>query len=264
MNLKTIRNPKKTAFGKEYAKFVCDRIPSTLTKKQVDFIIKKTKLKSGAHVLDIGCGNGRHSLEFARRGYVVTGIDESSELLAIARKEAMKEKLSVKFIKKDMTDISFINKFDLIISMFSFGFLEKRDMHQLIIEKISRSLKSGGVCVLATGNALPRIRNAKRKKIKEKNSRYVVRDYEKTETGGLVISTRETIDTRTMKQTIRKKWRENGLIHTSSSSIYLFSPSEIKKMLKNENLVLSQTFGDFEGNPFRANSQRFLIFSKKY
>src|SRR5262249_15797256 len=39
----------------------------------------------GARVLDVPCGSGRHSLELAKRGYAVTGIDLSRESLDIAR-----------------------------------------------------------------------------------------------------------------------------------------------------------------------------------
>ena len=45
------------------------------TKHQVDFLIDKLELKGNERILDLACGFGRHSLEFARRGYEVTGVD---------------------------------------------------------------------------------------------------------------------------------------------------------------------------------------------
>ena len=45
------------------------------TNRQVDFLIKQLHLKGTEKILDLACGFGRHSLEFARRGYDVTGID---------------------------------------------------------------------------------------------------------------------------------------------------------------------------------------------
>ena len=42
--------------------------------RQVDFLIKQLHLKGTEKILDLACGFGRHSLEFARRGYDVTGI----------------------------------------------------------------------------------------------------------------------------------------------------------------------------------------------
>jgi ubiquinone/menaquinone biosynthesis C-methylase UbiE len=42
----------------------------------------------GIEILDLGCGSGRYSIELARRGAVVTGIDAAGEMLAIARRLA--------------------------------------------------------------------------------------------------------------------------------------------------------------------------------
>jgi cyclopropane fatty-acyl-phospholipid synthase-like methyltransferase len=53
------------------------------TIREVDFLVKELSLKPGALILDIGCGTGRHSIELAKRGYAVTGLDLSSEMLAM-------------------------------------------------------------------------------------------------------------------------------------------------------------------------------------
>ena len=42
-------------------------------------------VEEGAHLLDLCCGPGRHSLELARRGYRVTGVDRNAAYLAGAR-----------------------------------------------------------------------------------------------------------------------------------------------------------------------------------
>jgi 2-polyprenyl-3-methyl-5-hydroxy-6-metoxy-1,4-benzoquinol methylase len=52
---------------------------------EVDFIIQKTKLKTGS-VLYVPCGTGRHSYLLAKKGLKVTGIDISEACLKIANK----------------------------------------------------------------------------------------------------------------------------------------------------------------------------------
>lgn len=61
------------------------------TKRQVDFIIKTLDLKGNEKVLDLACGFGRHALEFARRGYDVTGVDITPEYVAYANEQARKK-----------------------------------------------------------------------------------------------------------------------------------------------------------------------------
>ena len=54
------------------------------TKNEVDFLIDQLKLQGNEKILDLACGYGRHSLELARRGYDVTGIDITSEYIEYA------------------------------------------------------------------------------------------------------------------------------------------------------------------------------------
>ncbi len=51
------------------------------TKQEVDFLLSELNLKQGQYLLDIPCGFGRHSIEFAKRGYQVTGIDISQTFI---------------------------------------------------------------------------------------------------------------------------------------------------------------------------------------
>jgi SAM-dependent methyltransferase len=55
---------------------------------EVDFVVDKLNLGQGMRVLDVGCGFGRHSLELARRGCKVVGIDPSPAMIAAARQIA--------------------------------------------------------------------------------------------------------------------------------------------------------------------------------
>ncbi|MGH1492908.1 MAG: class I SAM-dependent methyltransferase [Acidimicrobiales bacterium] len=65
------------------------------TAAEVDQLLLILGLGPGATVLDVGCGFGRHSLEFARRGLQPTGIDPSETMIAAARSAADAEGLAV-------------------------------------------------------------------------------------------------------------------------------------------------------------------------
>lgn len=64
------------------------------TIEQVDFIIQTLGLKGHERILDLACGYGRHSLEFAKRGYEVTGVDITKAYIEDARKESEKAGLN--------------------------------------------------------------------------------------------------------------------------------------------------------------------------
>ena len=68
------------------------------TKSQVNFIIDLLKLNGNEKILDLACGFGRHSLEIARRGFSVVGVDITKEFIDDAAKNSKKESLNAKFI----------------------------------------------------------------------------------------------------------------------------------------------------------------------
>lgn len=96
------------------------------TKRQVDFLVEKLELRGDERILDLACGFGRHSLELARRGYDVTGVDITAQYIEYATKQAQNEKLNAKFICSDVRKVPFNNEFDVVINMAdgAIGYLE--------------------------------------------------------------------------------------------------------------------------------------------
>lgn len=118
-------------------------------KREVDFVVNTLELLPEASVLDLCCGYGRHSLELARRGFHVTGVDLSEALLYMARKRAEQERLSVTFIQSDMREIDFNEEFDAVINFFtSFGYLENETEDEKVLERVATALKPDGKFLL--------------------------------------------------------------------------------------------------------------------
>src|SRR6516225_8796268 len=78
---------------------------------QVSQILCLSAVNGGA-VLDLCCGPGRHSLEFARRGFTVTGVDRSPFLLERARERADAEGTKVEWVLGDMREFQRPSAFD--------------------------------------------------------------------------------------------------------------------------------------------------------
>ncbi len=117
--------------------------------QEVDSVISLLGIEPGASVLDLCCGVGRHSLELARRGFRVTGVDRTAAYLQTARQNAATEDLEVEFIQADMREFVRPVAFDAAINLFtSFGYFEDPDEDRQVADALCRSLKPGGALVM--------------------------------------------------------------------------------------------------------------------
>lgn len=96
-----------------------DSINSDLDyKKWADFIekifVKEMKCKPEL-VLDLGCGTGRMTLELSSRGYDMTGVDCSPEMLDIARNAAEEQGDDVLWLCQDMREFELYGTVDAAV-----------------------------------------------------------------------------------------------------------------------------------------------------
>jgi ubiquinone/menaquinone biosynthesis C-methylase UbiE len=123
---------------------------------ETDFIEKEINYDKSKTILDIGCGTGRHTIELAKRGYRVVGIDFSESQLKRAREKAEKAQISATFVQKDARMPHFSNEFDLAIMLCEGGFslMETDEMNYKILENAARALKPNGKLIFSALNGL--------------------------------------------------------------------------------------------------------------
>jgi SAM-dependent methyltransferase len=116
---------------------------------EVNGLLELASLAPGAHVLDLCCGPGRHSLELARRGFRVTGVDRTALYLEAARQKAVEEGLEIELVQEDMRRFSRPGAFDAAINLFtSFGYFEDPADDLQVAKNLCTSLKPGGKLVM--------------------------------------------------------------------------------------------------------------------
>jgi SAM-dependent methyltransferase len=104
-------------------------------------LIKQYKPDSRT-ILDIGCGTGRHAMEFAKHGYEVTGIDSSIQMIDIA-----KQRLNCNvplsnppvFYQSDARNFNLDRQYDVVVSLFHVISYQATDMD---LEQAFTTIKS--------------------------------------------------------------------------------------------------------------------------
>ena|SRR5262245_16062327 len=124
-------------------------------------------------ILDLGCGTGNHAVVLAQRGYQVTGVDRSPEMLARAREKMALDPLCRSrnlptFYQGDVRNIDLGQQFDAVLMMFAvLGYQLTNDDVSAALRTVRRHLKLGGlfVCDVWYGPAVLAIRPGERVKV---------------------------------------------------------------------------------------------------
>jgi SAM-dependent methyltransferase len=126
-------------------------------------------------VLDLGCGTGGHTLPLFERGYQVTGVDRSPEMLAMAkhklgRVEQDNEKCTPTFLQGDLRTLDLDQVFDAVLMMFAvLSYQQTNDDVLAALHTVRRHLRPGGLFLADVwyGPAVLQIKPSDRLKIVE-------------------------------------------------------------------------------------------------
>jgi len=202
----------------------------------------------GSAILDLACGAGRHAIALARQGYKVTGVDLSERLLSIAKKDAAQAGVAVTFIQDDMRTVSFAQKFNGVVNLFtSFGYFETDEENARVICNFAGTLVPGGWYVLDYFNA-QLIR-----------AHFIPHD-EKTTDEAHIRQERRIENDRIVKTiAISPKNNSSGASHEFVESVRLFTPADFLRMTARAHLTIDRYFGNYDGEPFDEKSSKRLV-----
>ena len=96
----------------------------------------------GKRVLELGCGDGRRSIAFARRGANAIGVEASTARLAEAKRLVEREGVKVELRHGDLADLAFVraDTMDVVFSAYAFGDVGDLDR---VFRQVHRVLKTG-------------------------------------------------------------------------------------------------------------------------
>ena len=211
---------------------------------------------SPSNALDVGCGLGRHAIEFADSGHDVTGIDISPEYLAEAREWAEAAGMSEQtaFRNLDMRDLDTLDEtFDLAACLFTtFGYFEDRTNVE-VLRGMRRRLSSEGVCAVEVVNKDAMLNDFQSEGVTELDP-------------GLAIE-RRNFDSRTSRMTVVRdvlqgdepNFEFDGHVEYG---IRLYSPPELERRFFEAGFEEVAVFGSYDGGDLSLDNNRLLVLGR--
>jgi SAM-dependent methyltransferase len=214
--------------------------------RDIDDLLALTQIPSGAAVLDLCCGPGRHCLELAPRGFRATGVDRTAAYLERAGAAARDENLEVNFVQADARTFARPLSFDLAINLCtSFGYFDDPADDRKVAQTLFESLRHGGMLVVELSG-----------------KEVVARTYQRRiwgEEDGLLMLQESTICDDWTR--VEKRWiiiRE-GELHEARTSIRLYSAAELKALLQSVGFSETRAFGSLAGDPYDEAARRLVV-----
>jgi SAM-dependent methyltransferase len=223
--------------------------PAGQTAAECDLIGSVLRLAPGARVLDIPCGRGRHALEFARRGFRVTGVDFNADAIAAARAAAQAESLPADFVVADMRRFASPERFDGVSCFFgSFGYFSDEGNLEFA-RAMAASLRPGGRCLIEghlQETLLP-----------------IFRAHDSAWTGAPGASAL-TLEDRTWDPATRRvdvvfTLVDDAGARSASSSVRLYEIPELRELLRRAGFASVELLDGTTGQPFGPQARRALV-----
>jgi 2-polyprenyl-3-methyl-5-hydroxy-6-metoxy-1,4-benzoquinol methylase len=214
-----------------------------------ELILSNIKIDSSAKVLDMTAGAGRHAINFARRGFNVTAVDLSKNLLKVAKENASFYNFNIDFVHSDIRKFETKDKFDLVLNLFtSIGYFDGDEENFELLRKAYNLLKPGRYFVLDYFN----------RHYLENN---LVPSSVETINGTVINQNRSIQGNRVVKEIVIGK---NGNRKKYFESVRMFSFNELQTELESTGFKIKSSFGDLDGKPFvLETSPRVIIIASK-
>lgn len=217
--------------------------------EEINTALSVLPIQTQHQILDLCCGNGRHSRAMYNQGFKhIHGIDYSFPLL----KHAITENSDIQYSRADMRLLPFQPaSFDALLTFFTtFGYFKTNTENIGVLHEISRVLKSGGWFLMDYLNVDHVKSNFEAESVKEFGEYQILERRWFSEN-----------DERIEKDIIIENW--GGKNHSFHESVRLYTYDEMIGMMNSADLFPSGCLGSFSGEAFGINSPRMILYGTR-
>ena len=220
------------------------------TAEEVAFLEKALEAGAGARLLDVPCGNGRHSVELARRGCRVTSVDISQDFLTAARAAAAAAGVEVDWRQGDMRQLDCNPEFDGAFCFGnSFGYLDHAEA-QAFLGSLARALKPGARLAIEMGTAAESILPAL---VKTRWHR----------AGDIYMLSENRYVAEASRLDIDYTFIRDGVAETRSTSSYVYTVAELCRLLKAAGFEVVSLVSSVSGEAYQLGSPRLIVVARR-
>ena len=208
-------------------------------------------------VLELGCGTGRLMGPLVAAGVRVVGVDNSAEMLAIARAKIAAP--LAKFVQADMTTLSLSEAFALcVISHNTLMHLNQAQLNSTL-QRIAAHLQPNGRLLIDVENpfAMAAI---------EDEAEFYAEEAFVDPRSGLSVTPYARWQVDLASQITQVSWRyvrEDGESVSAEIAYHYHFPHTIQQLLSKHGLRLQTTYGDYDRPPFEEDSPRLILIATK-
>jgi SAM-dependent methyltransferase len=219
-------------------------------KAEVEKVAKLLKIQQHDRILDLCCGTGRHSLELAKLGFDVIGVDRMVSFIEKARQSAERNSLKVEFIVDDMRNYCQPDSFHIVMNLFgSFGYFDDPGNDWQVAKNAYTSLLSGGKFIIETMGKEIAARDFQERSWSEVGDTLVLaertpqQNWERIRTRWIVIA-----DNQRFEYTV---------------SVRSYAGAELSSLFSDCGFSNVQVFGDLEGTDYDQEAKRLVVIGIK-
>jgi len=223
--------------------------------EDVPFYSRQIK-KYGNEVLELMCGTGRVTIPLAEKGFRITGIDISNEMLQRGREKSQKKNLAIEWVQGDCRNFSLNKLFPVVILPFnSFAHLHYREDAEAFFDCVKKHLQPRGKFIFDFIN--PRMDLlAKNSSVPE----FVGELSRDNGSGTIRLSMGSTYDSATQINAVQWYYVfPDGKEERDELKMRIYFPEELDMLLHYNGFVIEEKFGNYYDAPFSSDSPKQLF-----